>query len=55
MALSENEFETRADAVLENLMAILEDTLGDRLDVDLEQGILSIELEFRRPVRDQQA
>lgn len=45
MAISETEFETRADEILEHLMQRLEDTLGDRLDVDLDEGILSIELD----------
>lgn len=45
MAISDSEFETRADEILEYLMETLEDTLGDQLDVDLEEGILSIELD----------
>ncbi len=45
MAMSESEFETRADQILDYLMETLEDTLGDQLDVDLEQGILSVELD----------
>ncbi len=45
MAISESEFEGRADEILEYLMETLEDSLGDRLDVDLEGGILSIELD----------
>lgn len=43
--MSESEFETRADEILEYLMETLEDTLGDQLDVDLEEGILSVELD----------
>lgn len=45
MTISESEFETRADEVLESLMQTIEDALGDHLDVDLEEGILSIELD----------
>lgn len=45
MAISESEFEARADEILEHLMETLEKTLGDELDVDLEDGILSIELD----------
>ncbi len=45
MTVSESEFEIRADEILEHLMDTLESALGDQLDVDLEQGILSIELD----------
>jgi len=45
VTISESEFETRADEVLESLMETLENALGDLLDVDLEGGILSIELD----------
>jgi frataxin len=45
VVISESEFEARADEILEQLMETLEKTLGDELDVDLEDGILSIELD----------
>jgi len=45
VTVSVSEFETRADEILEYLMETLESALGDQLDVDLEQGILSIELD----------
>lgn len=45
MTISESDFEARADEMLEHLMGFLEDALGDELDVDLEEGILSIELD----------
>jgi frataxin len=45
VAISESEFEARADEILEHLMETLEKTLGDELDVDLDDGILSIELD----------
>ena len=38
-------FETRADKALHDFMEAIEDVLGDYLEVDLESGILTIELE----------
>jgi len=45
VVISDSEFDMHADETLEHLMEILEDALGDQLDVDLEGGILSIELD----------
>ncbi len=45
MGISESEFEALANETLEYLMETVENTLGDQLDVDLEDGILSIELD----------
>ncbi len=45
MALDETRFQQIADGLLEGLMETVDDQLGDRMDVDLESGILTIELE----------
>ena len=42
---NEADFNIRADALLDNFMEIIDEALGDQLDIDLEQGILSIELD----------
>lgn len=39
------DFEIRADALLESFMETIDDALGDALDIDLESGILTIELD----------
>ena len=43
--MDETAFETLANQTLEDLFERLEDQLGDELEVDLEGGILTIELE----------
>jgi frataxin len=43
--MDQNSFPAVADEALEQLMEMLEDAVGDRLDVDLQGGILTIELE----------
>ena len=43
--MDEAGFLTRADALLADLMAKLDDTVGDLMDVDLEGGVLTIELD----------
>lgn len=45
MTLDENTFETLADATLARFQETIEETLGDHLDVDLQGGILTIELD----------
>ena len=42
--MDEPEFERQAGKVLDRLMAEIEDQAGDDLEVDLEGGILTIEL-----------
>lgn len=44
MPVSENDFETLAGETLDDLMEQIDAALGDQLDVDLEGGILTIEL-----------
>jgi len=39
------DFESRADALLDGFMEIIDGALGDVLDIDLESGILTIELD----------
>ncbi len=45
MADDTSGFENRADAALQGFMEAIEEALGDYLEVDLDGGILSIELE----------
>ena len=45
MTFDESAFEALADETLQRCMDHIDDALGDRLDVDLEGGILTIELE----------
>ncbi len=45
MTMDEPAFESLADEALARLMERIEDQLGDSLDVDLQDGILTIELE----------
>ncbi len=44
MTLDENAFQTLADETLEALMERIDAARGDRLDVDLVDGVLTIEL-----------
>lgn len=43
--MDDSAFEARADAVLECLMERLEEAAGDVLEVDLENGVLSVTLD----------
>lgn len=45
MTIDESTFQTLADETLARMMDTLEETLGDQLDVDLQDGILTIELD----------
>jgi frataxin len=45
MSLDESAFETLADKTLQGFMDRIDEELGDTLDVDLDGGILTIELE----------
>jgi frataxin len=45
MAVDESNFATRADRTLSRLAEVIEEILGDRLDVELNAGVLTIELE----------
>lgn len=45
MALDDTTFAKTADDTLAELMDAIDEVLGDRLDVDLQGGILTIELE----------
>ncbi|MGF1640457.1 MAG: iron donor protein CyaY [Rhodospirillales bacterium] len=45
MTLDERTFETLADQTLARLMEDLEAAVGEQLEVDLENGILTIELD----------
>lgn len=45
MSLDESAFEALADETLRRFMDQIDDALGDGLDVDLEGGILTIELD----------
>jgi len=45
MTTDQSTFETAADQTLARIMDVLEDALGDWLSVDLEGGILTIELD----------
>jgi len=45
MALDETEFENLATAALRHLAAAIEDALPDQIDVDLQGGILTLELD----------
>lgn len=45
MTLDEPTFERLADETLRYLLASIEAALGDRLDIDLQGGILTIELD----------
>jgi len=43
--MDDSAFETLADKALSALMETVEETLGDYLDVDLQNGILTIEID----------
>ncbi len=45
MALDETQFNTIADAFLDSLFDQLEESIGNMADVDLQDGILNIELD----------
>ena len=45
MALEETRFHQIADYTIENLSDTIDDALGDSIDVDLQSGILTIELD----------
>ncbi|MDP2699884.1 iron donor protein CyaY [Thalassospira sp.] len=45
MAFDETEFHRLADETIETVSDRLDDLLGDTLDVDLQSGILSLELD----------
>ncbi len=45
MSFDENQFHTIADEFLESLFEQLEEAIGDEADVDLQDGILNIELD----------
>ena len=45
MTIDESAFGIVADETLARLMETLEDAAGDRLDVDLQEGVLTIELD----------
>lgn len=45
MPLDDTQFETLADETLTDMMDAIDEALGDVLDVDLESGILNIELD----------
>ena len=48
MAMDESVFEAAASATIEALFEAIEQAVGDRLDVDLEGGILTLTLEDDR-------
>ncbi len=48
MAMDESAFQTTADETIEALFEAIEQAVGDRLDVDLEGGILTLTLEDDR-------
>jgi frataxin len=45
MTIDESTFQTLADETLARMMDTLEEAVGDQLDVDLQDGILTIELD----------
>jgi len=45
MTIDESTFQTLADETLVRMMDTLEEAVGDQLDVDLQNGILTIELD----------
>jgi frataxin len=45
MTIDESTFSIVADETLTRLMENLEDAVGDRLDVELQEGVLTIELD----------
>ena len=45
MTLDENSFEALADKTLADLLGAIEDQLGDVADVDMQGGVLTIELD----------
>lgn len=45
MTLDDSSFETKAQATLERLQDVIEANLADHLDVDLQAGILTIDLD----------
>lgn len=44
MALDESEFEKLADQTIDRFAEIIDDVLGDRIDVDMHGGILTLTL-----------
>lgn len=44
MSLDENRFAALADEVLEGMADVIDDVLGDEIDVDLQGGILTLAL-----------
>src|SRR5262245_32674349 len=46
--MDESAFQAAADAVLSRLYAVIDETLGDDVDVELRGGILTLELEDGR-------
>ena len=45
MTIDESTFQTLADETLARMMDTLEEAVGDQLDIDLQDGILTIELD----------
>ena len=45
MSLDATTFESTANETLDSLMDVLDDQLGDTIDVDLQSGILTLELD----------
>ena len=45
MILDEAEFHKAADLVLNHLGDVIDDQLGDRIDVEMQSGILTLDLE----------
>ncbi len=45
MTMDESDFEATADDTLDRFMETIDEALGDRLEVDLEGGILTIRLD----------
>ena len=45
MSLDETTFEAKASEILQRLMDNIEDALGDDMDVDMQGGILTLELD----------
>lgn len=48
MSVEESTFHAAADAVLQALAQAIDDALGDRLDVDVQGGILTVEFDDGR-------
>ncbi len=45
MTMDENQFDGLAEATLNHLLDVIDDELGDVLEVDMENGMLTIEAE----------